>query len=61
MTEERKKDRARWNKAYITRKNAAGIEYRSFLLPSVLIDQVREYIKQQSALLLLNNPPQEKV
>jgi len=53
-----KETRSRCNKAYLKRQKQKGIILRSFLVPRKIVDQVKDYIKEQSALL---NNPQAKV
>ena len=57
-TEQLKIKRVKWNKTYIDGQKRKGVIIRSFRLPRVLVDQVKQYIKEQSA--ILNNTRQEK-
>jgi hypothetical protein len=50
--------KAQYNKTYIQRKKDKGILWHSFLVRKELVEQVKHFIKEQTALL---NTTKEKV
>jgi hypothetical protein len=53
--------RTQYNQTYIQRKKAKGILWHSFLVRKELVEQVKQFIREQTALLNTPTTPQEKV
>lgn len=50
-TEELKRKRIIYNKRYVDGQKRQGVIIRSFQLPKAIVEQVKQFIKEQSALL----------